>query len=70
VVALVVAAVVAWPYVQRYTSSAPPPRSYNKVQLESAHARDYPRRRAQWRQQPGDAVHGAVLRSRRYRDRC
>ena len=43
VTALVVAAVVAWPYVQRYTGSAPPPQFYDKVQLEPALARDYPR---------------------------
>jgi hypothetical protein len=43
VIALVVAAVVAWPYVQRYTGSAPPPQFYDKVQLEPALARDYPR---------------------------
>ena len=43
VIALVVAAVVAWPYVQRYTGSAPPPQFYEKVQLEPALARDYPR---------------------------
>jgi hypothetical protein len=43
VIALVVAAVVAWPYVQRYTGSAPPPQFYDQVQLEPALARDYPR---------------------------
>jgi glycerophosphoryl diester phosphodiesterase len=43
VVALVVAAVVAWPYVQIYTGSAPPPQFYDKVQLEPALARTYPR---------------------------
>jgi len=43
VIALVVAAVVAWPYVQRYTGSAPPSQFYDKVQLEPALARDYPR---------------------------
>ena len=43
VIALVVGAVVAWPYVQRYTGSAPPPQFYDKVQLEPALARDYPR---------------------------
>jgi glycerophosphoryl diester phosphodiesterase len=43
VIALVVAAVVAWPYVQRYTGSAPPPQFYDKVQLEPALAHDYPR---------------------------
>ena len=42
-VALAVAAVVAWPYVQLYTGSAPPPHFYAKVQLEPALARDYPR---------------------------
>ena len=65
VIALVVAAVVAWPYVQRYTGSAPPSQVYDKVQLEPALARDYPRVLgvAQCRQQPGNAVHGAALRS-------
>jgi glycerophosphoryl diester phosphodiesterase len=43
VVALVVAAVVGWPYLQRYTGSAPPSQFYDKVQLEPALARDYPR---------------------------
>src|SRR5215469_18513751 len=43
VIALVVAAVVAWPYVQRYTGSAPPPQFYDQVQLEPALARDYRR---------------------------
>ena len=42
VIALVAAGVVAWPYVQRYTGSAPPPQSYDTVQLEPALARDYP----------------------------
>jgi len=42
-VALVVAAVVGWPYLQRYTGSAPPPQFYDKVQREPALARDYPR---------------------------
>ena len=43
VIALVIAAIVAWPYVQLYTGSAPPPQFYDKVQLEPALARDYPR---------------------------
>jgi hypothetical protein len=43
VIALVVAAVVAWPYVQIYTGSAPPAQFYDQVQLEPALARDYPR---------------------------
>ena len=43
VVALVVAAVVAWPYVQIYTGSAPPAQFYDRVQLEPALAQDYPR---------------------------
>lgn len=43
VIALVVAAVVAWPYVQRYTGSAPPSQFYANVQLEPALAQDYPR---------------------------
>jgi len=42
VIALVIAAIVAWPYVQLYTGSAPPPQFYSKVQLEPALARDYP----------------------------
>lgn len=42
-IVLVAAAVVAWPYVQRYTGSAPPPQFYHKVELEPALARDYPR---------------------------
>src|ERR1041384_8143649 len=41
VIALVVAAVVAWPYVQRYPGPAPPPQFYDKVQLEPALAQDY-----------------------------
>ena len=43
VIALVIAAVVAWPYAQLYVGSAPPPQFYSKVQLEPALARDYPR---------------------------
>jgi glycerophosphoryl diester phosphodiesterase len=43
VIALVAAAVVAWPYVRRYTGSAPPPQFYDEVQLKPALARDYPR---------------------------
>jgi glycerophosphoryl diester phosphodiesterase len=42
VVALVVAAVVAWPYVQLYTGAGPPPQFYDQVQLEPALASDYP----------------------------
>jgi glycerophosphoryl diester phosphodiesterase len=42
-VALLVAAVVAWPYVRIYTGSAPPPQSYERVQLDPALAQDYPR---------------------------
>jgi glycerophosphoryl diester phosphodiesterase len=42
-IVLVATAVVAWPYVQRYTGSAPPPQFYDKVRLEPALARDYPR---------------------------
>ena len=42
-IALVVAVVVAWPYIQQYTGSAPPPQFYHKVQLEPALVRDYPR---------------------------
>jgi len=43
VIALVVAAVVAWPYVQQYAGSAPPAQFYDTVQLEPALAHDYPR---------------------------
>ncbi|HEY7430152.1 MAG TPA: glycerophosphodiester phosphodiesterase [Streptosporangiaceae bacterium] len=43
VVALVVAAIVAWPYAQRYTGAAPPAQFYQKVQLEPALAQDYQR---------------------------
>jgi glycerophosphoryl diester phosphodiesterase len=43
VVALVAAAIVAWPYVQRYTGAARPAQFYQKVQLEPALAQDYPR---------------------------
>ena len=43
VIVLVVAAVVAWPYVQKYTGSAPPSQFYDSVQLEPALAQDYPR---------------------------
>jgi glycerophosphoryl diester phosphodiesterase len=43
VIALAAAAIVAWPYAQRYTGSAAPAQFYDKVQLEPALARDYPR---------------------------
>jgi glycerophosphoryl diester phosphodiesterase len=43
VAAAVVAVVVAWPYVQIYTGSAPPSQFYSKVHLEPALARDYSR---------------------------
>ena len=43
VIVLVAAVVVAWPYVQRYTGSAPPPQFYDRVQLEPALTHDYPR---------------------------
>jgi glycerophosphoryl diester phosphodiesterase len=43
VAVLVVAAVVAWPYVRLYTGSAPPPQFYHEVQLDPALARAYPR---------------------------
>jgi glycerophosphoryl diester phosphodiesterase len=43
VIALVTAAVVAWPYVQRYTGSAPSAQFYDRVELEPALAGDYPR---------------------------
>ena len=42
VIALVVAAIVGWPYWQKYNGSAPPAQFYDKVQLEPALARDYP----------------------------
>ena len=42
-VALVAAAIVAWPYVRLYTGAAPPAQFYQKVQLEPALAQDYPR---------------------------
>src|SRR5215831_9850351 len=42
-VALVAAAIVAWPYVQLYTGAAPPAQFYQKVQPEPALAHDYPR---------------------------
>jgi hypothetical protein len=42
-VALVVAAIVAWPYVRLYVGSAPPPQFYEKVELERALAPRYPR---------------------------
>jgi glycerophosphoryl diester phosphodiesterase len=42
-VALVAAAIVAWPYVQLYTGAAPPAQFYQKVQPEPALAQDYPR---------------------------
>jgi len=35
-VAVVVAAIVAWPHAQRYTGAAPPAQFYEKVQLERA----------------------------------
>ena len=43
VVALVIAAIVAWPYAQRYTGAAAPAQFYEKVQEEPGLARDYPR---------------------------
>jgi glycerophosphoryl diester phosphodiesterase len=43
VVALVAAAIVAWPYGQRYTGAAPPAQFYREIQLEPALAQDYPR---------------------------
>jgi Glycerophosphoryl diester phosphodiesterase family len=42
-VALVAAAIVAWPYVQLYTGAAPPAQFYQKVQPDPALAQDYPR---------------------------
>lgn len=41
--AAVIAVIVAWPHAQRYTGAAPPAQFYQKVQLEPALARDYPR---------------------------
>src|SRR5215469_4860846 len=43
VIALVAAAVIAWPYARLYVGSASPPQFYDKVQLEPVLARDYPR---------------------------
>jgi glycerophosphoryl diester phosphodiesterase len=40
-VALVVAAIVAWPHAQRYTGAAAPAQFYEKVQLEPALDREY-----------------------------
>jgi glycerophosphoryl diester phosphodiesterase len=41
-VALVAAAIVAWPYVQLYTGAAPPAQFYQEVQPDPALAHDYP----------------------------
>src|SRR5215475_6806807 len=41
-VALVAAAIVAWPYAQLYMGAAPPAQFYQKVQPEPALAQDYP----------------------------
>lgn len=43
VTALVVGAIFAWPHARRYTGAAPPVQFYEKVQLQPALARDYPR---------------------------
>jgi len=43
VAVLVVAAIVAWPYVQLYMGAAPPAQFYQEVELEPALAHDYPR---------------------------
>src|SRR5262252_5578087 len=43
VVALVAVAVLAWPYLQRYNGAAPPAQFYEKVELDPALTRDYPR---------------------------
>ena len=43
VAVLVVAALVAWPYVQLYMGAAPPAQFYQQVELEPALAHDYPR---------------------------
>ena len=40
---VVIAVIVAWPHAQRYTGAAPPAQFYQKVRLEPALARDYPR---------------------------
>ena len=40
---VVVGVIVAWPDAQRYTGAAPPAQFYEKVQLQPALARDYPR---------------------------
>jgi glycerophosphoryl diester phosphodiesterase len=40
---LVVAAIVSWPLVRRYTGAAPPAQFYQQVQLEPALASDYRR---------------------------
>jgi hypothetical protein len=42
-VALVAATIVAWPYVQLYTGSAPPAQFYQQVRPDPALAHDYPR---------------------------
>jgi glycerophosphoryl diester phosphodiesterase len=42
VAALVLAMVVAWPYLQLYVGSAPPAQFYRAVELEPALAADYP----------------------------
>lgn len=42
-IALIAAAIAAWPYAQLYTGAAPPAQFYQKVQLEPALAQDYPR---------------------------
>ena len=43
VAVLVAAVIVAWPLVQRYTGAAPPAQFYEKVELDPALTRDYPR---------------------------
>lgn len=42
-VALVAAGIVAWPYAQLYTGSAPPAQFYEKVRPDPALNHDYPR---------------------------
>jgi hypothetical protein len=43
VVVLVAGAIVAWPYMQRYTGAAPPAQFYQEVQVEPTLTQDYPR---------------------------
>jgi hypothetical protein len=43
VAALTATVIVTWPLAQRYTGAAPPAQFYEKVQLDPALARDYPK---------------------------